>query len=136
MKIANNQPPQLPRSLGKAPAPAEKNPYQMDRFELQQEVWDSQREVASVRAKIQTGQTTAIAGMSVLFTSLGIMVAQSLMTGTLSASQMIPVAAGAATGLTLFSTGIWKRDTNDINLMDARLNSEHLQNVYNKRFPD
>ena len=71
MKIASNNQPNLPRSLGKAPAPAEKNPYQMDQFELQQEVWDSQREVANVRAKIQTGQTTAVAGMGVLFTSLG-----------------------------------------------------------------
>ncbi|MBN9419185.1 hypothetical protein ABS71_15575 [bacterium SCN 62-11] len=135
MKIASNNQPNLPRSLGKAPAPAEKNPYQMDQFELQQEVWDSQREVANVRAKIQTGQTTAVAGMGVLFTSLGIMAAQSILSGGLSAAQMIPVGIGAATGLTLFSTGIWKRDTNEMNLFDARLNHENLQNIYDKRFP-
>jgi hypothetical protein len=133
MKIMN-VPNQTPRSFGKTPA-AEKSPLQMDQFELQQEIWESKHEMAAIRGKIQSGQTLAVAGMGVLFTSLGIMAAQSALTGGLAAAQMIPVAVGAATGITLFSTGLWKRDSNEMNVLEARLNTEHLQAVYDKRFP-
>lgn len=132
--MANNHTPGF-RSLGKPGLP-EKSPMQMDRFELQQEVWDSQREVANMRARIQSGQTLAVAGMSVLFTSLGIMATQSILSGAgLTPLQMAPVALGAATGIGLFTTGLFKRDNNEMNLTEARLNSQHLQAVYDKRFP-
>lgn len=133
MKIMN-LPPQSPnRGLNKPTA--EKHPVQMDQFELQQEIWESKHELAAIRSQVQSGQTRAVAGMGVLFTSLGIMAAQSALSGGLGAAQMIPVAVGAATGVTLFASGLWKRDTNEMNVMEARMNVEHLQAVYDKRFP-
>ncbi|MBS2039835.1 hypothetical protein JST97_32925 [bacterium] len=134
MKIMANLQSNAPHRPWRPDSPG-KNPLQMDRFELQQEVWDSQREVANLRAKIQSGQTTAVAGMGVLFTSLGIMAAQSMLTGGLSALQMAPVAVGAATGVGIFATGLWKRDSNEMNLTEARFNAEHLKAVYDQRFP-
>jgi hypothetical protein len=134
MKImANQNNPSLRKTWN--PGLPDKSPLQMDQFELQQEVWDSQRDVASIRAKIQSGQTLAVAGMSVLFTSLGIMAAQSIISGGLAPLQMAPVALGAATGIGLFSTGLFKRDNNEMNLTEARLNADHLKAVYDKRFP-
>lgn len=135
MKIASSNQPNLPRSLGKAPAPAEKHPLHMDQFELQQEIWESKHELAALRGQVQSGQTRAVAGMGVLFTSLGIMAAQSMLSGGMSALQMAPVAVGAATGVTLFASGLWKRDSNEMNVMESRLNVEHLQAIYDKRFP-
>ncbi|MFN8609800.1 MAG: hypothetical protein U0931_19830 [Vulcanimicrobiota bacterium] len=134
MKIMSGPQTNYGRSPWRPDSPG-KSPLQMDRFELQQEVWDSQREVASIRSKIQSGQTTAVAGMSVLFTSLGIMAAQSILGGGLSPLQMAPVAVTAATGIGLFTAGIFKRDNNEMNLSQARFNAEHLQAVYDKRFP-
>lgn len=134
MKVMANLQAHQPRSPWRPDSPG-KSPMQMDQFELQQEVWDSQREVASIRSTIQSGQTTAVAGMGVLFASLGIMVAQSAISGGLSPLQMAPVAVSAATGIGLFATGIWKRDMNEMNLTEARFNAEHLQAVYDRRFP-
>ena len=129
-----NLPNQTPRMFGK-PLLSDKNPMQMDQFELQTEIWASKHEQAAIRGRIQTGHTMAVAGMGVLFTSLGIMAAQSALTGGLGAAQMIPVAVGAATGITLFATGLWKRDGNEMNVLEARLNTEHLQAIYDRRFP-
>jgi len=133
MKIMN-LPNQTPRTFGK-PLLSDKNPMQMDQFELQTEIWASKHEQAAIRGRIQTGQTLAVAGMGVLFTSLGILAAQSALSGGLSAAQMIPLGVGTATGLSLFATGIWKRDSNEMNTLEARLNTEYLQAIYDKRFP-
>lgn len=134
MKIMSNQPGTPIRTFGK-PAAAEKQPWQMDQFKLQQEIWDADRQVAQMRQTISSGHSIAVAGLGVLCTSLGIMAAQSILSGGLPGMQMIPAAVGAATGVTLLTVGASKRDNAQMEIGSAHFKSELLQSIYDKRFP-
>lgn len=135
--IIANQPhnPQLPRTLGKAAPEAEKSPWQMDQFELQQEVWDADRKVADLRHQAASGHSRALVGLSVMVTSLTTMVAQSLLSGgSLPGNLLIPLAVGAGAGVTLMGHGVWKRDTAGMEVDFARSEAMHLHKVYEERF--
>jgi hypothetical protein len=107
----------------------------MDQFELQQEVWEADRQVVDLRSQAASGHTRALVGMGVLFTSLGIMAAQSMMMGgSLPAAMVLPFASGAGIGVTLFGTGVWKRDSAEMNVDMARSEARHLHKVYEERF--
>ncbi|MBT9582872.1 hypothetical protein IV102_05955 [bacterium] len=137
MKISIHQSstPGWPRGLGASKPDHEKNPWQMDRFELQQEVWDADRKVSDLRSQASSGHTRALVGMSVLFTSLGVMAVQSIMMGgSLPAGLAVPVAVSAGIGMTAFGTGLWKRDNAEINMDVARSEARHMHSIYEKRF--
>jgi len=130
----SNQPGTPIRTLGK-PAAAEKQPWQMDQFELQQEIWDADRQVAQMRQTISSGHTTAVAGLGVLCTSLGTMAVQSILSGGLPGLQMIPLAVGVATGITLVTVGTARRDNAQMGIGTAQFKTDLLQSIYDKRFP-
>lgn len=116
---------------------AEKNsPWTMDRFELQQEVWDAERQVINLRHQSAAGHQRALVGMGVLFTSLGVMAAQSILSGgSLPPSLSVPLVASSAVGLTAFASGIWKRDTAAMEVDSARFEAERLKGIQQQRFP-
>lgn len=137
--IVSSQPPspQLPRTLGKtSPEASETNPWQMDRFELQQEVWDADRKVDQLRHQAATGHTRALTGLSVLVTSLVTMAAQSILTGGngLSPALLAPLIVGTGTGAALLAHGVYKRDSAGDEISLARIEARHLQSVYDQRF--
>jgi len=136
MKIAvNPSTPGWPRSLGSQPAP-EKNPWQMDRFELQDSVWDADRKVAHLKHQVASGHTRALVGMSVMFTSLGVMAAQSLATGGLPPALSIPLAVATGVGVTLFGHGLWQRDSREMDIQMAQIEARSLQDIYTRRFEE
>ena len=135
MKI-QSLPPNLPTLRPASPSAEKKSPWEMDRFELQQEVWDAERQVASLRQQSASGHQRALVGMGVLFTSLGVMAAQSILSGgNLPATLSLPLVASSGVGLAAFATGIWKRDTAAMEVDGARFEAQHLQSLLEKRFP-
>lgn len=135
MKI-QNLPPRQPVARPASPGVEKQSPWTMDRFELQQEVWDADRQVANLRQQSAAGHQRALVGMGVLFTSMGMMVAQSILSGgSLPPSLSVPLIAGCAIGLTAFGTGVWKRDTASMEVDSARFEADRLKSIQQQRFP-
>ena len=82
----------------------------MDQVELQDSTRQAELQVMKGRLKELRGEKTALVGMGVLFTSLGLMSAQTLLAGTsLPAALSVPLIATTAIGLTTFAAGLSKR---------------------------
>ena len=109
----------------------------MDQVELQDSTRQAELQLMKGRLKELRGEKTALVGMGVLFTSLGLMSAQTLLAGTsLPAALSVPLMATTAIGLTTFAAGLSKRANGANEQDEAKCAVEDLQYVYQKRFPN
>ena len=133
MKISGKLPqPGLPRQLP-TPPPA-KNTWEMDRFELQDACWEADRKVTQLQHRATSGQTEALVGLGVLVSSMGIMLAQSIMSGGLPGAMMVPLAVSGAVGAGTLTHGVWKRDEAEMDQTMARIDAQGLHAVFHNRF--
>lgn len=116
----------------KAPAPPD-NPWQMDLVDLQTTVYREESKTGQLEQSERTGHTLALAGMSGLFASMAIGMAQSIATGALPATLSIPIVAVGGTSLGMYSYGLIKRDNASSELLFQRDEVRHLKDVLNHR---
>ena len=137
MLITNSTAKTWTKSSNAAPlAPTQKTPFEMDRFELQDKIHDADGALRALKYKENSGKQTAMAGMGVLFTSLGLTTAQSIAAGAggLPPSLSIPLAVSTAVGLTIFVKGILDVDKAASAQTFATSDARDLQALYARRF--
>jgi hypothetical protein len=106
----------------------------MDQVELGDRIAETQVELAHLQARETRGKVLTVAGISTLFTSLGLTVAQSIAGAGITPGVAVPLALTGALGLTLFTTGQGQRFKATLAQDEARAEARHLQDLYNRRF--
>lgn len=111
------------------------NPYSMDQVQLGGAIEEAGQKVDALRMRECQGQRSAVAGAGVALAGFSaLLVGQACAGGNLPVNALVSATAAAMSGVGIFATGIWRRDSANMENFSARMELDNLEKIRDSRF--